>query len=109
MMYVDSMKCMYLSQQVILASQTLTYRNVNNESVTNISVHVCTRYMHVYTNLYIHVYTYTYTYEQCTYMFILAYVCTMYVHGAYMYVQHHNYMYMYIRFRKFMYMSEGAT
>ncbi len=36
------------------------------------------------------------TYEQCTYMFILAYVCTMYVHVtvSYMYVQYQNCTYM---------------
>ncbi len=85
MMYVDLKKCMYPFQRGMSAAQTVTCRYANNEyhhdDVTNLSVPVCTWYTHVYAgqNVYIHVYTCTYTYEQCRYMFILAYVCTMYV------------------------------
>jgi hypothetical protein len=102
---------MYPSQHGMSAAQTLTYRYVNKEYVTNMSVPVCTWYKHVYAgqNVYIHVYTFMYTYEQCAYLFILAYVCTMYVHVSYLYVQYQNCTYMYIHFRKCMYMYEGST
>ncbi len=110
---VDLMKCMYPSQQGMSTAQTLTYRYVNSEYVANMSVpvQVCTWYTHVYAgqNVCIHVLTCTYTYEQCKYMFILAYVCTMYVHVSYMYVQYQNCTYMYTNFRKYTYMYEGAT
>ena len=100
MMHVDLMKCMYPSRHGMSAAQTLTYRYVNNEYVTNMSVPVCTWYTHVYAgqNVYIHVYTCTYTYEQYTYMLILAYVCTMYVHVSYMYVQYQNCTYMCVQY-----------
>ncbi len=101
-------KCMYPSQHGMSAAQTLTYMYVNNEFVTNMSVPVCSWYVHVYIGqcVYILVYTCKYTYEQCTYMFILPFVCTMYVHCSYMYVQFPNCMYM---DRILIFMYRGAT
>ena len=115
MMHVDLMKCMYPSQHGMSAAQTLTYRYVNKDYVTNMSVPVYTNFehgIHMFMQVKICIYIYircAYTYKQCTYMFILACVCTMYVHVSYMYVQYQNCTYMYIHFRKCMYMYEGAT
>ena len=85
MMYVDLKPCMYPSEHGMSAAKTLTYRYINNKYVTNMSVPVCTWYIYVYPgqNVYIHVHACKYTYDQCTYMFILAFVSTMYVHGMY--------------------------
>jgi hypothetical protein len=76
MMYVDSMKCMYVSQRLMSAqaAQTLTYRNhdVNNKYVTKfvqgiymfiqvktcmyMYIHLRTRMNSVHTCLYLHMY-----------------------------------------------------
>jgi hypothetical protein len=52
----------------------------------------------MYESIYILVYTCTYISEQCTYMFIPLYVCTMYVLCTHMFILFQKVIYMYTHF-----------